>query len=238
MALEDRARGCINTAKVEPVVRKILADVRKGGDGALRRYAAKFDGLLGRGFAAGLAGGDEGGVGGDSAGVAGRRSRWRRRTSVHLLRRKDLRSGRSRRWRVCQTGQIVRALGSVGCYVPGGRYPLPSDAADDGDSGAGGGGEADCGVLAEARARDDRGGVAGGRDGVLPRGRGAGNVAALAYGTETIARVDKIVGPGNLYVTAAKQMVSGECGIDMPAGPTEIVRDERDWGCGGDCGGS
>jgi histidinol dehydrogenase len=52
---------------------------------------------------------------------------------------------------------------------------------------------------------------------------GAQAIAALAYGTGTIGRVDKIVGPGNLYVTAAKMLVSGECGIDMPAGPTEIV---------------
>jgi histidinol dehydrogenase len=52
---------------------------------------------------------------------------------------------------------------------------------------------------------------------------GAHAVAALAYGTETLARVDKIVGPGNLYVTAAKRLVSFDCGIDMLAGPTEIV---------------
>lgn len=52
---------------------------------------------------------------------------------------------------------------------------------------------------------------------------GAQAIAAMAYGTETIARVDKIVGPGNLYVTAAKIIASTECGIDMPAGPTEIV---------------
>jgi len=52
---------------------------------------------------------------------------------------------------------------------------------------------------------------------------GAHAVAALAYGTETIARVDKIVGPGNLYVTAAKRMVAFDCAIDMLAGPTEIV---------------
>ncbi len=51
---------------------------------------------------------------------------------------------------------------------------------------------------------------------------GAQAIGALAYGTQTIGRVDKIVGPGNLYVTAAKMLVSGECGIDMPAGPTEI----------------
>jgi histidinol dehydrogenase len=52
---------------------------------------------------------------------------------------------------------------------------------------------------------------------------GAQAVAALAYGTESIARVDKIVGPGNLYVTAAKKLVSFDCAIDFLAGPTEVV---------------
>jgi histidinol dehydrogenase len=52
---------------------------------------------------------------------------------------------------------------------------------------------------------------------------GAQAIAAMAYGTNAIKRVDKIVGPGNLYVTAAKVLASSECGIDMPAGPTEIV---------------
>src|SRR5258708_18642253 len=52
---------------------------------------------------------------------------------------------------------------------------------------------------------------------------GAQAIAAMAFGTSTIGRVDKIVGPGNLYVTAAKVLASSECGIDMPAGPTEIV---------------
>jgi len=55
------------------------------------------------------------------------------------------------------------------------------------------------------------------------RAGGAQAIAALAYGTETIARVDKIVGPGNLYVTAAKKLVSFDCTIDMLAGPTEVV---------------
>ena len=71
---------------------------------------------------------------------------------------------------------------------------------------------------------------------------GAQAIAALAYGTATIARVDKIVGPGNLFVTAAKGLVAFDCAIDMPAGPTEIVvtserGDERElrriWCAGG-----
>jgi histidinol dehydrogenase len=62
---------------------------------------------------------------------------------------------------------------------------------------------------------------------------GAHAIAALAYGTETVPRVDKIVGPGNRYVAAAKALVAGECGIDFYAGPTEIVivsaRGRADW---------
>ena len=77
-------------------------------------------------------------------------------------------------------------------------------------------------MLAEAGAGDAGGGVARGVTEFYRVG-GAQAIAAMAYGTETIARVDKIVGPGNLFVTAAKILVSSECGIDMPAGPTEIV---------------
>src|SRR5260370_4182503 len=52
---------------------------------------------------------------------------------------------------------------------------------------------------------------------------GAQAIAALAYGTETVPRVDRIVGPGNIYVAAAKKLIAGEVGIDFVAGPTEIV---------------
>jgi histidinol dehydrogenase len=62
---------------------------------------------------------------------------------------------------------------------------------------------------------------------------GAQAIAAMAYGTGTIGRVDKIVGPGNLYVTAAKVLASSECGIDMPAGPTEIVVTSETGGAAG-----
>jgi histidinol dehydrogenase len=119
-------------------------------------------------------------------------------------------------------GQIVLPLGSVGCYVPGGRYPLvstllmtvipaqvagvksirlvsPKPSAE---------------VLAAA-------GMLGVRE--FYRVGGAQAIAALAYGTESIARVDKIVGPGNSYVAGAKKMVAFDCAIDFLAGPTEAV---------------
>jgi histidinol dehydrogenase len=118
--------------------------------------------------------------------------------------------------------QRVEPLASVGCYVPGGRFPLPSSL-----------------LMTAVPAR-----VAGVRDIVVvcPRPEpavmaaaleagvtrlfrvgGAHAVAALAYGTATVPRVDKIVGPGNRYVAAAKALVSGDCAIDFYAGPTEIV---------------
>ena len=118
--------------------------------------------------------------------------------------------------------QRVEPLVRVGCYVPGGRFPLPSSL-----------------LMTAVPAR-----VAGVREiiAVCPRPEpvvmaaaeeagvtrlfrigGAHAVAALAYGTRTVPRVDKIVGPGNRYVAAAKAMVASACAIDFYAGPTEIV---------------
>jgi histidinol dehydrogenase len=124
-------------------------------------------------------------------------------------------------------GEVVRPLAAVGCYVPGGRAAYPSTV-----------------LMTALPAR-----VAGvsrvalctppARDGSVPdavlyaariarvdevyRVGGAQAVAAMAYGTETIAPVDKVVGPGNIYVTAAKRELSGVVGIDLLAGPTELV---------------
>lgn len=118
--------------------------------------------------------------------------------------------------------QRVTPLDRVGCYVPGGRYPLPSSL-----------------LMTAIPAR-----VAGVREIIVTcpspdpvifaaaeiagatrlfRLGGAHAVAALAIGTKTIPRVDRVVGPGNRYVAAAKRYISGECGIDMHAGPSEIL---------------
>ena len=128
--------------------------------------------------------------------------------------------------------QRVQPLARVGCYVPGGRYPLPSTL-----------------IMTVVPAR-----VAGVRDiaVVCPRPApvvlaaaleagatemyaigGAQAIGALAYGTQSIDRVDKIVGPGNAWVAAAKALVSRDCAIDLHAGPSEIVvcsdRGRPDW---------
>ena len=124
-------------------------------------------------------------------------------------------------------GQEVRALGRVGVYVPGGRaaYPstvlmtaIPARVAGVAEivlvSPPGRDGALDRAVLAAAR-------IAGVTEAY--RVGGAQAIGALAYGTETIRRVDKIVGPGNIYVALAKQQVFGEVGIDMIAGPSEVL---------------
>jgi histidinol dehydrogenase len=119
-------------------------------------------------------------------------------------------------------GQLVRPLESVGCYVPGGRYPLvstllmtviPAQIA----------GVENVRVVSPKASPELLAAAAmlGVRE--FYRVGGAQAIAALAYGTETIPRVDKIVGPGNAYVTVAKRVVAFDCAIDFLAGPTEAV---------------
>src|SRR6202020_1030564 len=121
-----------------------------------------------------------------------------------------------------KTGQIVRPLGSVGCYVPGGRYPLPSTLLMTVTPAQVAGVERIV-VCSPKPAKETL--AAAWLAGVTEfyRVGGAQAIAAMSYGTATVGRVNKIVGPGNLFVTAAKTMVSSICGIDMQAGPTEIV---------------
>ncbi len=123
------------------------------------------------------------------------------------------------------TGQLVRPLNSVGCYVPSGRHPLPSTLLMTAIP-AQVAGVARIVVVSPRPAPETL--AAAHLLGITEFYRlgGAHAVAALAYGTATLPRidkVDKIVGPGNLYVTAAKRLVAFDCAIDMLAGPTEIV---------------
>ncbi len=119
-------------------------------------------------------------------------------------------------------GQIVRPLEAVGCYIPSGRYPLPSTllmtavlAQEAGVPNI---------VVASPKPTDEILGAAHllGLQQVFRMG-GAQAIAAMAYGTETVPRVVRIVGPGNIYVAAAKKLLAGEVGIDFVAGPTEIL---------------
>ena len=218
--VEQLAARASRLDAVELQVRKIVGDVRRHGDRALMKYARKWDGLQP----------------GQPLRVAPAeiRAAWRA-ASPDL--RAALQQAAANIRRFCEwqkpvewmkknsgisLGQLVRPLDSVGCYVPGGRYPLPSTL-----------------LMTVIPAQ-----VAGVREirVVSPKPRpetlaaaallgvtefyrvgGAHAIAALAYGTRSIASVDKIVGPGNLYVTAAKKMVAFDCAIDFLAGPTEVV---------------
>ncbi len=222
-------RGEINVAKVEATVRTILAEVRQGGDDAVMEYAGRFDGLR--------LGCPERGepdqplrVSRDEMEAAWNATSAELQAAMRAA-RDNIRGFAERQmpksWTFApsegvETGQVVRPLASVGCYVPGGRYPLPSTLLMT-VTPAQVAGVPRIVVCSPKPARETL--AAAWLAGVTEFFRigGAQAVAALAYGTETIARVDKIVGPGNLYVTAAKLAVSHECGIDMPAGPTEIV---------------
>ncbi len=214
-------RGSVNTARVEPVVRRILADVRRRGDDAVLKYAIQLDGL----------------AKGQSLLVSREemRAAWQA-TSPELQAAMMVARGNildfaeaqlPKEWNFApadgvKTGQIVRPLASVGCYVPGGRYPLPSTLLMTVTPAQVAGVERIV-VCSPKPARETL--AAAWLAGVTEfyRVGGAQAIAAMAYGTLTIARVDKIVGPGNIFVTAAKMLVSSECGIDIPAGPTEIV---------------
>ena len=214
-------RGAVKTAEVEPVVRKIMQTVRKDGDKGLRNLAEKLDGLQSK----------------QPLRVSGEEMREAWETTAPELQEamqtaaENIRSfaeqQKPEEWFTENTpgvtvGQIVRPLDSVGCYVPGGRFPLPSTLLMT-TIPAQVAGVKRVVVVSPKPARETL--AAAHLAGVTEMYRlgGAQAVAALAYGTESIARVDKIVGPGNLYVTAAKVIASAECGIDMPAGPTEIV---------------
>jgi len=214
-------RCAINTARVEPVVRRILVDVRKSGDRALLKYATQLDGLT-KGQAL-LVSRDEMEAAWESTAPELQAAMMVARGNIIAFAEAQL----PQEWTISpvdgmKTGQIVRPLESVGCYVPGGRYPLPSTLLMTVTPAQVAGVER-IAVCSPKPAKETM--AAAWLAGVTEfyRVGGAQAIAAMAYGTATVERVDKIVGPGNLFVTAAKTMVSSAVGIDMPAGPTEIV---------------
>jgi histidinol dehydrogenase len=214
-------RGAVNTAKVDGVVQEILAAVREHGDAAVREYSAKFDALsdaqplrVSR---------EEMQAAWDATSEELKAAMRLAQANIRAFAEKQLpRAWSFRPTEGMEVGQIVRPLGSVGCYVPGGRYPLPSTLLMTVTPAQVAGVERIV-VCAPKPAKETL--AAGFLAGVTEfyRVGGAQAIAAMAFGTETMTAVDKIVGPGNLYVTAAKMAVAHEVGIDMPAGPTEIV---------------
>ena len=207
--------------EVEKKVAEIVSSVRAKGDAALMDYARRFDGL--------------------ADGAAVRVSEAEMQAALDAVSpefkqavetaAKNIRNFAE--WQLprpwvrtihagLRVGQVIRPLESVACYAPGGRYPLPSTVLMT--------------VIPAQVAGVKRIAVASPRPapetlaaaailGVTEFYRigGAQAIAAFAYGTQSIPRVNKIVGPGNTYVTLAKKQVAFDCGIDFLAGPTEIV---------------
>ncbi len=119
-------------------------------------------------------------------------------------------------------GWIIRPLRAVGCYVPSGRYPLPSTLLMTAVLAQTAGVPRIC-VTSPRPSKEILGCAHMLGIGEVYRVGGAQAIAAMAFGTQTITKVDRIVGPGNAYVAAAKKLLAGEVGIDFVAGPTEIM---------------
>lgn len=218
-ALEQRGGAALDS--VLPAVRRIVGDVRRNGDRALLRYATRFDGLAGRNALRVSA--EEMAAAWESADPALRQALTTAAKQIRRFAQLQLpKSWSSSPIAGLTTGQLVRPLGSVGCYVPSGRHPLPSTLLMTAIPAQAAGVERIVAVSPKpAQETLAAAHLLGIRE--FYRVGGAHAVAALAYGTESVARVDKIVGPGSLFVTAAKRLVSFDCSIDMLAGPTEIV---------------
>jgi histidinol dehydrogenase len=220
--LEQRHHG---GGDVEKQVFAILKSVRRDGDRALLRYTARFDGvtLSPRELVV-----SEREIDAAERKVSAKVRRALRTAHLRITRfhRRELESGFEVREPGLRTGMRITPLERAGVYVPGGRAAYPSSV-----------------LMNVVPAR-----VAGVRDitvatppspaGIKPevlvaariagatrvvRAGGAQAIAALAYGTKSIARVDKIVGPGNVWVATAKRLVFGVVDIDMIAGPTEVL---------------
>ena len=204
------------------VATRIVSDVQRRGDRAVEDWSRKLDGT------------DVSGAGlwvskKEMAAAKGRVDKQFLRAVEHSAKnvRKVAEQQLPRNWSLkVESGvsirQLVRPLERIGCYIPGGRFALlstlvmtavPAQVAGVGH------------ILAVCPRPNDALLAAAELLGVTEFARigGAQAIAAMAYGTKKIASVEKICGPGNRFVTAAKQIVSADCAIDMPAGPTEAV---------------
>ena len=221
--LEERASASVNQDEIQRVVRNIIADVKKDGDRAVKKYTEKFDSIKLKQLLVSKREVEA------SAKKAGKEFLKALKQSVERVKTFHA-FQRDESWYFSEKnillGQILKPMERVGVYVPGGKASYPST------------------VLMNVIPAQ----VAGVKEIALcvptPGGKinpeiaaaikllgvkevyrigGAQAIAALAYGTETIRRVDKIAGPGNVYVAAAKRMVFGDVGIDMIAGPSEVL---------------
>lgn len=220
-----KARVSENDRRVEDSVAAILKNVRENGDAAVREYSVKFDGWVPEKLEISKEEIDRITADCDPEFLAAMERAAENIRAFHARQKQQSRidpapSG-------VMMGQRVRGLHRVGVYVPGGTAALPSSVlmnvipakiAEVGEivmvTPPGRTGKPDKNILAAAKLA--------GVDRVFLIG-GAQAVAALAYGTESVPKVDKVVGPGNIFVATAKKLLYGTIDIDMIAGPSEIL---------------
>jgi len=212
----------LHDAEAERVARKIVTDVRKRGDSSLFFWTKKLDSVT---------------LNAQTIWISQKEIRGAaRRVSpqfLHALRQaaRNIRRVAEQQlpieWSLevepgVKIRQLVRPIESIGCYIPGGRSSLVSTLLMTAIPAQVAGVPRIAAVCAKP---NDELLAAANFLGVFEMARigGAQAIAALAYGTKSVARVEKLFGPGNKYVTAAKQLVSADCAIDLPAGPTEAV---------------
>ena len=215
------SRGQSDLDRIEPSVREIVQAVRREGDAALARYVERFEQRRPTRFFTRDYGGKEAleslkpEIRAALELAASRIRRYHEQQLEHLGGFETEQAG-------VRLASRATPLARVGVYAPGGKALYPSSvlmcAVPARVAGVSEIYLACPQVNAEVRAACELSGVTG----IVDAG-GAQAIAALAYGTETVPRVDKIVGPGNLYVTAAKRLVFGEVSIDGLAGPSEIL---------------
>jgi histidinol dehydrogenase len=223
-AVEKKLLAARNRRDVqaERVAAKIIADVRRRGDVGLRSWTQKLDGtdlartgmwVSPQEIEAALRK-----VGADFLRAVKHAVANVRKVAVQQLLREwslEVEPG-------VGVGQIVRPIETIGCYIPGGKSTLLSTLVMTAVPAQVAGAKRI--VVVCSRPNNEllaTAGILGLRE--IARIGGAQAIAAMAYGTKSIPRVDKIFGPGNRFVTAAKQLVSRDCAIDLPAGPTEAI---------------
>jgi len=208
-------RRAARMAEAETTVRPILQAVRQKGDAAVLAYARQFDQFTGRSLR----------VAPTADGVSPAFRKAVRQAAANIRAFSRLQLPRPVRREIAPgltVGQIVRPVPAMAAYVPAGRYPLPSTLLMTVIPAQVAGVPTIC-VTAPRPAPEILAAAAIlGVQNVFQIG-GAHAIAAFAYGTRTVPKVDRIVGPGNIYVAAAKKLLAGEVGIDFVAGPTEIL---------------
>ena len=213
-------RKAVRLGEAELIVRPILDAVRRRGDRALLEYGRRFDGLTRKSVVVPV----------DELKLAERTvspvfKRAVRAAAKNIRAFAKLQLPVAKRQRIAPgitAGQVVRPLDVVGAYVPAGRYPLPSTLLMTVIPAQVAGVPTICVTSPKAVPEIYAAASLLSVERVFQMG-GAQAIAAFAYGTQSVPRADRIVGPGNIYVAAAKKLLAGDVGIDFVAGPTEIL---------------